>query len=105
MLLQNHGWTLSQYASRSGSPQIFLYAYVRFIDHLTMIQVLLNEVNNATAALYERESPQIDLIIAGDFNVPNIIWSERFGQAKSSPSYGTAVNNSLLDLASDYHLE
>jgi len=32
--------------------------------------------------LYMKE---IDLIIAGDLNVPDIIWSEGFDQAKSSP--------------------
>ena len=65
----------------------------------------LNEVNNAISSLYERESPQTNLIIAGDFNTPDITWIEGFGQTKPSPSYGTAVNSSLVNLASDYHLE
>ena len=62
-------------------------------------------MNNAISSLYERESPQTNLIIAGDFKTPDITWIEGFGQAKPSPSYGTAVNSSLVDLASDYHLE
>jgi len=55
--------------------------------------------------LYGRESDLANLIIAGDFNTPDIIWSEGFGHVKSNPSYGVTVNYSLLDLASDYHLE
>jgi len=39
------------------------------------------------------------------FNTPDIVWSEGFSHVRSNPSYGTAVNYSLLDLASDYHLE
>ena len=65
----------------------------------------LNQLSNAIATLYENASPQTNIIIAGDFNVPDIIWTKGIGQVKPIPSYGTAVNYSLLDLASDYHLE
>ena len=65
----------------------------------------LNQLSNAIATLYESESPQTNVIIAGDFNAPDITWTEGIGQVKPSPSYGTAVNYSLLDLASDYHFE
>jgi len=62
----------------------------------------INQVNNAIAALYARESDLANLIIAGDFNTPDIVWSEGFGHVKSNPSYDITVNYSL---ASDYHLE
>ena len=62
----------------------------------------INQVNNAIAALYGRESDLARLIIAGDFNTPDIVWSEGFGHVKSNPSYGNTVNYSLV---SDYHLE
>ena len=65
----------------------------------------LSQVNNVITTLYEKESRQTNLIIAGDFNMPDITWTEGYGQINSSPSYGTAVNHSLLDLASDNHLE
>ena len=67
--------------------------------------ISLNQLSNAIATLYENASPQTNIIIAGDFNVPDIIWTKGIGQVKPIPSYGTAVNYSLLDLASDYHLE
>jgi len=37
--------------------------------------------------------------------MPDIIWTEGYGQVNPSPLYDTAVNYSLLDLASDNHLE
>jgi len=36
-------------------------------------QYILNQLNNAIATLYEREYPQTNLIVAGDFNVSGII--------------------------------
>ena len=33
------------------------------------------------------------------------MWAEGYSQTRSSPMYGSAVNYSLLDLASDTHLE
>jgi len=37
--------------------------------------------------------------------MPDITWTEVYGQVNPSPLYGTAVNCSLLNLASDDHLE
>ena len=37
--------------------------------------------------------------------MPDITWTEGYGQVNPGPLYGTAVNYSLLDLASDNHLE
>jgi len=65
----------------------------------------LNHFNNAIATLFEKESHLTNLNIAGDFDMPDITWIEGYGQVNPSPLYGTAVNCSLLDLASDYHLD
>ena len=46
----------------------------------------INQIINAIAALYGRESDLANLIIAGDFSTPDIVWSEGFGHVKSIPS-------------------
>ena len=45
------------------------------------------------------------IILGGDFNLPDISWENGCGRVNPSPSYGTEINNSLLDIVSDYHLE
>jgi len=103
MPLLNHGWMvhLKQYGSKFYLANHPLYV-CSFYRPPNNDPSPINQVNNAIAALYGRESDLARLIIAGDFNTPDIVWSEGFGHVKSNPSYGNTVNYSLV---SDYHLE
>ena len=45
------------------------------------------------------------VLLAGDFNLPDISWSDGNGQIDPSPTYGTKVNQLLLDLVNDNGLD
>ena len=76
--MQNHGWTV----------QINLSVWVKILQFAIF-----------PLYMYFLQTSEPDLIIAGDFNAPDFIWTEAlYGQVKCNPSYSTAVNFSLLDL-------
>ena len=46
-----------------------------------------------------------NLLITGDFNAPCIVWDDDFGYHLSLvPSYGTAVNQKIIDIINDLSL-
>jgi len=85
----------SKFCSLQATP----CTYVPFTDHPAMIQIH-SIISTMPLQLYST-----NLVIAGNFNMPDITWIEGYGQVHPSPLYGTTVNYSLLDLASDNHLE
>ena len=52
---------------------------------------------------YRFSSPNI--IIAGDFNLPSIMWSDTGASITSSPAYGRELNSLFLEIIDDYGLE
>jgi len=107
MPLLNHGWMvhLKQHWSKFYLQQIVLCTLCSFYRPPNNYPSPINQVNNTIAALYGRESYLANFIIAGNFNTPDIVWYGGFSNVTFNPSYGIIVNYSLLDLASDYHLE
>ena len=45
------------------------------------------------------------ILLAGDFNLPGIQWTEGCGQVSVNPAYGLEVNHSLVDTINDNSLE
>jgi len=41
----------------------------------------------------------------GDFNFPSITWYSGYGSIEATPTYGSALNKSFLDLINDTSLE
>ena len=44
-------------------------------------------------------------MLTGDFNLPNITWSETGGELASNPTYGFLLNNTFLNIMNDFSLE
>ena len=49
------------------------------------------------------KSPQI--LLAGDFNLPSISWTDGIGQINPNPTYGTNVNQLLLESINEFGLD
>ena len=46
-----------------------------------------------------------NIILAGDFNLPSIIWKDGIGQIGVNPVYGREVNSMFLDIVNEFGLE
>ena len=63
-------------------------------------------LNNSLSDIFQKEtlqSPQI--LLAGDFNLPSISWIDGTGQVNPNPTYGTDVNQLLLESVNEFGLE
>ena len=66
----------------------------------------ITALNNSLSDIFQNEtlqSPQI--ILAGDFNLPSISWIDGTGQVNPNPTYGTDVNQLLLESVNEFRLE
>lgn len=46
-----------------------------------------------------------NVIIAGDFNFPSIVWEDGIGYTEANPTYGTEINSIFLDIINEFGLE
>ena len=67
------------------------------IDPLLSLQESLQEVQNIDSSC--------PIILAGDFNLPDISWENGIGHTKAAPMYGCEVNNLFVDILNDCGLE
>ena len=65
----------------------------------------LLSLNGSLKVIAEKEANYPVIILGGDFNLPHISWDNGCGQVNPSPAYGLQVNNTLLDIVNDFHLE
>ena len=81
---------------------IFICSFYRppnnLLQPLIQLQESLNELLNSVVSL-----PYI--ILAGEFNLPSIYWSEGSGQLQPNPIYGHKINSLFLDIINDCSLE
>ena len=63
-------------------------------------------MNNSLSDIFQNETLQFpQIILAGDFNLPSISWIDGTGQVNTDPSYGTDVNQLLLESVNEFGLE
>ena len=55
--------------------------------------------------LHSQEPGSPVVLLGGDFNLPDISWNEGYGSVNPNPVYGLEINNCLVDIVNDYHLE
>ena len=61
----------------------------------------ITKLNDFLSSIFYNESPQLpQILLAGDFNLPSISWID--GQIKPNPTYGTDVNQSLLESINEF---
>ena len=65
----------------------------------------IEELKSALAVLGLRNNCSNNMIIAGDFNFPSIVWEDGIGHVESCPTYGRELNNVFLDVVMEFCLE
>ena len=65
----------------------------------------IEELKSALVALGLRDNRSDNIIIAGDFNFPSIVWEDGIGCAESCPTYGKGLNDFFLDVVTEFCLE
>ena len=65
----------------------------------------LVELKNSLSSLFIGKSVPPHLVVTGDFNLPDITWSETGGRLISNPTYGSVLNNTFLNILDDFSLE
>ena len=92
-----------------GLELIFLkeiqFLSVHFIDPLTIYLQPLVKLHESLSKLLNSNVSLPCIILAGDFNLPSIYWSNGSGQLQSNPVYGHEINSLFLDVINDCSLE
>ena len=81
---------------------IFICSFYRPPNNLLQPLVKLHESLNE---LLNSNVSHPCIILAGDFNLPSIYWSDGSGQLQSNPLYGHEINSLFLDVINDCSLE
>ena len=55
--------------------------------------------------IINKEGPSCRVVLAGDFNLPDICWEDGLGCILTSPAYGYEINNLFFDILNDFALE
>ena len=64
----------------------------------------LHCLREALYKIVNREGSSCRIVLARDFNFPNIYWEDGVGCIRTNPAYGYESNESLLDLLNDLRL-
>ena len=59
------------------------------------------QLNESLSKLLNGESSFPMVLVAGDFNLPDIVWMDGCDFAKPNPTYGCELNNLFLDIIND----
>ena len=59
---------------------------------------LLGNLNNSLNKLFSCNAQFSTVIVAGDFNLPDIMWMDGHGTSKANPAYITGINSFLPDI-------
>ena len=84
------------------SQPVFICSFYR--PPICEMEPLLS-LNESLKVIAEKEASYPVIILGGDFNLPHISWDNGCGQVNPSPAYGLQVNDTLLDIVNDFHLE
>ena len=80
---------------------IYICSFHRTPNNL--LEPLIN-LNSSLNKLFSYNTQFPTVIVAGDFNIPDIMWMDGYGTIKANPPYGT-INSFLLDTLNDHGLE
>ncbi len=78
-----------------GSPAVILGAHYRPPDSNV---APISELNDSITKL-STESPNANIILGGDFNLPSISWEDN--SISEKPQYGQEINTTFLDMVND----
>ena len=65
----------------------------------------LIQLQESLSSLLDTSTLLPNIILAGDFNFPDIHWIDGGGQLQPNPAYGHEINSLFLDIINDYSLE
>ena len=83
------------------SPPIYICSYYR-PPHSDLQPIL--ELNESIDKL-TRKHQNCNFILAGDFNLPGIEWTDGQGTILSNPTYGYNLNETFIDVLNNHNLE
>jgi len=63
------------------------------------------QLSDSLVKVYQSEPNFPAIVLGGDFNLPGITWDDGLGQVNPNPAYGLEVNDLLIDILNDNHLE
>ena len=55
--------------------------------------------------IIDKEGPSCRVMLAGDFNLPDICWEDGLGYVKTRSVYGSKINNLFINILNDFALE
>ena len=84
-----------------GRQPIYICSFYRPPDNSLNALIQLRQ----SLDLLSNESTVPFIILAGDFNLPDITWNDGHGLVNPSPAYGVDVNTYFLDTIDDHSLE
>ena len=64
-----------------------------------------SNLNNSLNKLFCCNTQFCTVIVAGDFNLPDIMWMDGHGTIIPNPAYGTEINSFLLHTLNDHCLK
>jgi len=63
-------------------------------------------LKDSLSDIFNNETSQLpQILLAGDFNSPSISWTDGIGQVNPNPTYGTEVNQLLLESVNEFGLD
>ena len=84
------------------NKSLYLCLFYRPPNNNNVIPII--KLNDFLSSVFYNESPQLpQILLAGDFNLPCISWID--GHIKPNPTYGTDVNQSLLESINEFALD
>jgi len=85
----------------SGMVPMYICAFYRppnsDVEPIVQLRKFLNSLFNGKSGI-----PHV--VLTGDFNLPDILWTDDGGEMQSNPSYGNPVNSSFLEMLDDFNL-
>ena len=78
------------------------YIFAHFIDHLGSASEPLHCLRESIYKIINKEGPSCRVVLAGDFNLPDICWEDGLDCIKTSPAYGNEINNLFIDILNDF---
>ena len=82
-------------------PSLYICSYYR-PPHFDLQSIL--ELNESIVKL-TRQNQSCNFILAGDFNLPSIEWSDGQGTILPNPTYGHGLNEAFVDIINNHNLE
>ena len=67
--------------------------------------VPLDQLNESLNCLYSGNNSAPNIVLAGDYNLPDVNWIDECGIPATNPAYGSVLNSLFINIINDHSLE